>query len=91
VASLFMLGVLLALNAISPLDHPLAAAVRGGVIGGIAYLACFCLLPGGLSEIRSLVGDIRTAFARKGGKTGKLSQSSRAGSVGELVGSGPPP
>jgi PST family polysaccharide transporter len=85
VASLMMLGVLLALNAVSPLDHALAAALRGGVIGGISYLACFCLLPGGALEVRALVEDIRSAFAGKRGKSDKAMEPPLAGSAEVLV------
>jgi PST family polysaccharide transporter len=88
-SSIFMLGVLLALNAVSPLDHPLAAALRGGGIGGISYLVCFCLLPGGALEVRALVEDIRSAFAGKRGKSDKGMESPSAGSAEVLATGGP--
>ena len=86
VSSLVMAGVLLALNQAFPISQPFVSALRGGIVGGITYLICFCLLPGGLGELRQLVGDVRGAFNKKATRAATEALSADTGTARTCVG-----
>ena len=64
-SSLAMAGALHSMNEVFPLSHSVLAVLRGGTVGAVVYLACFCLLPRGFRELRILTEDVLGAFHRK--------------------------